>query len=105
MKILIAINLQNGTSILNAREDPPLNCWSKRATKAKKVIEISPDLEGWILARARKNRVSPKNYGLPDDPHELHSPHMERNKNFRKFLDELVKTDDDEIISLKKWLM
>ena len=76
----------------------------KKGDKSKKVIEISPDLEGWILARARKNRVSPKNYGLPDDPQELHSPHMEKNKNFRRFLDELVKTDDDEIDLLKKWL-
>ena len=30
----------------------------KKGDKSKKVIEISPDLEGWILARARKNRVS-----------------------------------------------
>jgi hypothetical protein len=77
----------------------------KKGDKSKKVIEISPDLEGWILARAKKNQISPKSYGLTDNPHELHSTHMERNKNFRKFLDELVKTDDDEIVSLKKWLM
>ena len=77
----------------------------KKGDKNKRVIEISPDLEGWILARAKKNQVSPKNYGLPDDPHELHSPHIEKNKNFRRFMEELVKTNDDEIAYLKKWLM
>jgi hypothetical protein len=76
----------------------------KRGDESKKVIEISPDLEGWILVRAKKNRVFPKNYGLPNDPHELHSPHIEKNKKFREFMDELVKADDDEILSLKKWL-
>ena len=76
----------------------------KKGDKSKKVIEISPDLEGWILARAKKNQISPKSYGLTDNPHELHSTHMERNKNFRKFMDELVKTDDEEIDLLRKWL-
>jgi hypothetical protein len=32
----------------------------KKGDKNKRVIEISPDLEGWILARAKKNQVSPK---------------------------------------------
>jgi len=76
----------------------------KKGDKSKKVIEISPDLEGWILTRAKKNQISPKRYGLPDDPHELHSPHIERKKNFREFMDELVKTDDDEIVYLKRFL-
>jgi hypothetical protein len=77
----------------------------KKSDKSKKVIELSPDLEGWILARAKKNQVSPKDYGLPDDPQGLRSPHIEKRKNFRNFMDELVKTDDDEIASLKKWLI
>jgi hypothetical protein len=76
----------------------------KKGDKSKKAIEISPDLEGWILARAKKNQISPKSYGLTDNPHELHSTHMEKNKNFRRFLDELVKTDDEEIDLLRKWL-
>ncbi len=76
----------------------------KNSDRNKKVIEISPDLEGWILNRAKQNRISPKRFDLPDDPHELHAPHIERRKNFQKFMEELVKTDDTEIDALKKWL-
>ena len=76
----------------------------KNSDNNKKVIEISPDLEGWILNRAKQNRISPKRFDLPDDPHELHTPHIERIKNFREFMEELVKTDDTEIETLKKWL-
>jgi hypothetical protein len=77
----------------------------RKSDKSKKIIELSPDLEAWILDRAKKNRVSPKAFGLPEDPHELHIPHIEEKRKFREFMEKLVKTDDDEIDILKKWLM
>jgi hypothetical protein len=33
----------------------------KNNDESKKIIVLSPDLEGWILSRAKLNRVSPKN--------------------------------------------
>ncbi len=77
----------------------------RKGDKSKKIIELSPDLEAWILARAKKNRVSPKSFGLPDDPHELHIPHIEKRRNFREFMERLAETDDVEIGALKEWLM
>lgn len=70
----------------------------------RRLIQISPDLEGWILNRARKNRINPTDYGLPDDSHELHSiPRLDKRKNFRKFLKNLVERDE-EICVLMTWL-
>ena len=71
---------------------------------SKKVIEICPRLEDWILIRARENQISPGDFGLPNDPNELHSPHIERKRNFQDFMKKIVATDDSEIKMLKKWL-
>lgn len=72
---------------------------------SKRLIQISPYLEHWLVDRARQNRISPNDFGLPGDPKELHSiPHVERNKNFRRFLKKLIEADD-EIDTLKKWIL
>lgn len=70
----------------------------------RRLVQISPDLEGWVLNRARKNKIYPTDYDLPDDPHELHSiPRLDKRKNFQNFLKSLIEKDE-EIVSLKKWL-
>ena len=70
----------------------------------KRVILISPYLEHWLLHRARKNRISPENFDLPDCPEELHDiPHIERRTGFQAFLNELIKTDN-EIKTLRRWI-
>jgi hypothetical protein len=72
---------------------------------SKRLTQISPYLEHWLLDRARQNRIAPKDFGLPGDPKELHSiPHVERNRNFHSFLNELIEADD-EINTLKKWIV
>jgi hypothetical protein len=72
--------------------------------KQKSLIQISPYLEDWLLNRARRNKIKPKNFNLPDDPRKLHGLTMlERNKNFREFLQTLIDTDT-EIQTLKKWI-
>jgi len=77
----------------------------KNNDESKKIIVLSPDLEGWILSRAKQNRVSPKKFGLPDDGHGLHSIyHIEKKKNFRDFIEELIGKEDEEIEKLKTWL-
>lgn len=70
----------------------------------KRIIQISPYLEQWLLHRARQNGISAKDFGLPDDPKEMHDiTHIERNINFQKFLSELIKIDD-EIKTIRKWI-
>jgi hypothetical protein len=67
MKILIAINLRNG------ERRSTIKLLVKKGDKSKKVIEISPDLEGWIwlelgrtgsLQRTMDFRMTPKSFIL-----------------------------------------
>ena len=77
----------------------------KNNDETKKLILWSPDVEGWILHRAKLNKVSPKIYHLPDDVEELHKiPHVEEKKDFLDFMDELIEKNDEEIEILKTWL-
>lgn len=72
--------------------------------KQKRLIQISPYLEDWLLNRAKRNKIEPKKYNLPDHPKKLHGLAMlERNKNFQEFLQKLIDTDT-EIQTLKKWI-
>jgi len=76
----------------------------RKDDNGKRVIQISPYLEHWLLHRAKKNGISVKDFGLPDDPEELHDiTHIERNINFQNFLNELIKIDD-EIDAIKRWI-
>ena len=68
----------------------------------KKVIQISPYLEHWLINRAKQNQIPLKDYNLPDDPVEMHDiTHIERNKNFQNFLNDLIKKDA-EIRTIQK---
>jgi hypothetical protein len=70
----------------------------------KKLIQISPYLEDWLLNRAKRNKIEPGNFNLPDHPKKLHGlTKLERNKNFREFLKKLIDADT-EIQTLKKWI-
>lgn len=70
----------------------------------KKVIQISPYLEHWLINRAKRNRISLEDYDLPDDPKDMHDiTHIERNKNFHEFLNKLI-NKDDEIKTIRTWI-
>jgi len=72
---------------------------------SKRLIRISPRLEDWLYLRARQNRISPKDFGLPNDPEGLHKiPRYDKEENFHSFLNKLIEADD-EIDTLKKWIM
>lgn len=76
----------------------------RKDNTGKKVIQISPYLEHWLINRAKQNKISLKDYDLPDDPVEMHDiTHIERNKNFQSFLDELI-NKDAEIRTIQKWI-
>ncbi|MBU4220745.1 MAG: hypothetical protein KKA10_03840 [Euryarchaeota archaeon] len=78
--------------------------FERKDDNGKKVIQLSPYLEHWLLHRARKNRISPNDFGLPEDPIEFHDiTHIERKINFQKFLNELIQVDE-EISTIKKWI-
>ena len=75
----------------------------RKNDKTKRLIQISPYLEDWLFNRAKQDNISLMGYNLPNNPRDIHDPHIERNKNFQKFLLRLIKKDD-EIKTLKKWI-
>jgi hypothetical protein len=63
---------------------------------SKRVIQVSPYLEHWIVELARKNRISLKEYHLPEDPKALHDiPHVEDNLEFMNLIEAIIRMDDD----------
>jgi AAA15 family ATPase/GTPase len=70
----------------------------------RRVIQISPRLENWLYGLAKRNKISPEKFRLPDNPSELHSRSLKRDKDFREFLIEINKKNDNEIIELRKWI-
>ena len=70
----------------------------------KRLIQLSPYLEHWLLERAKNNNISPKDFSLPQSAKELHSiPHIERKSDFQRFVKEIVERDS-VIKTFKKWL-
>lgn len=78
--------------------------FQKKDDKWKRLIQIAPYLEGWLLNRAKRNKINPKKFNLPDDPEKLHNtPRLKKDRNFQKFLEKLIETDS-EIHTFKKWI-
>ena len=72
---------------------------------SKRLIQISPRLEDWLYSRALQNQISPRSFGLPKYPEDLHKIlHVDEKENFHSFLNELIEADD-EINTLKKWIL
>ncbi|MDO8874200.1 MAG: hypothetical protein Q7V05_15955 [Methanoregula sp.] len=70
----------------------------------RRIIIVSPYLERWLLIRAKRSGINPKTYGLPDEPKELKSiPHLEKNKGFKQFVEDLTKKDA-EIAKILNWI-
>ena len=77
----------------------------RRDDDTKWLVQISPRLEDWLCEIARRNRISPQRFGLPDDPAGLHSISLRKDKqNFQRFLDALRWTGDNEINALNEWI-
>lgn len=70
----------------------------------KFVIKISPDLETWLLTRAKKNKIKPEDFSLPNKPGGLHRlTDVKRNQNYSAFLDKVIECDK-EIKLLQQWI-
>lgn len=77
----------------------------KEDDDSKSLIELSPDIEGWMINRAKANGISLRKYGLPDDRKEMHNIlHIERDLDFRKFIKRLLQMPDDEVNALRTWI-
>ena len=77
----------------------------KRNDSSKSLIELSPDLEGWLINRAKENGIGLEEYGLPDDPKKMHDIHrIEQSPDFQKFIKRLIRTSDDEVNALRTWI-
>jgi hypothetical protein len=70
----------------------------------RRAIRISPRLEDWLYTIAARNKVSPETFGLPSNPRELHKRSLKGDKDFRRFLEELIKKKDEEISTMTKWI-
>ena len=58
-----------------------LKLFTGRNDQNRKIIQISPYLEHWIISRVKSNNIDVKDYNLPGTPKRLHAvPHLERNK-------------------------
>ena len=73
--------------------------------KNKILIVISPHLEGWIYEVAKRKKLLPSNYGLPDDPDTFHHRDKEFANEYQRLLIDLIKKRDWEINILKQWIM
>lgn len=68
----------------------------------RRIVIVSPYLESWLLIRAKRSGINPKTYELPSEPRELKSvPHLERNKGFKQFVEDLTQKDTEMATILK----
>ncbi|MDQ1351627.1 MAG: hypothetical protein QG657_1932 [Acidobacteriota bacterium] len=71
--------------------------------KGKCLIQISPDLEHWVLKRAKANNIKPKDFSLPDNPKDLHSLTGIKKSKYPNFLIRLIDSDI-EIKKMQEWI-
>lgn len=85
-------------------EEGSLSLLQHREHSTRKIIEIHPRLEEWLLARARINHIRLPEYSLPNDGEALHNdPHYERRANYQIFLNKIVQIDS-EMRTMKNWI-
>jgi len=63
------------------------------------IIVLSPDLEGWLLKRAKAQGIDVRSFGLPDTQEGLHAPHIEKHRAFQEFVHRLLEQDARSTVS------
>jgi hypothetical protein len=77
----------------------------KKDDDSKRLIMICPNLEEWLYELAKRRKIPPSRFKLPDDPKHLHHDGSEETeKNFREFLVTVIKKKDRDIIKMKQWI-
>ncbi|OYT44808.1 MAG: hypothetical protein DRN37_08890 [Thermoplasmata archaeon] len=85
-------------------KDRPDHSMMVHKEKNVHLLVLKPDLEGWLVNKARSLKVNMTDFNLPDDPDRLHSrPRYDRELGFGKLIRELMKKDDS-ISQLVEWL-
>jgi len=69
-----------------------------------KIFILKVKLEDWILNLCKQSKISIQNYGLPNDPNELHDVINQRIPAFEKLIDILLNENNEGIHQLKNWL-
>jgi hypothetical protein len=59
------------------------------------ILVLSPDLEGWLLKRAKAQGINMRSFRLPDTQEGLHAPHIEKRRNFQEFVRHLLEIDEE----------
>lgn len=81
-----------------------LRLFKGKGNEAKRLAQISPYFEDWLCKVAKRNRISLEDFGLPEDPAILHQISFRKNSEAQRFLIELIKAKDEEIITLREWI-
>jgi hypothetical protein len=77
----------------------------RRGDPSKRVVEVGPRLEEWLVVRANASGVNLANHRLPETARELHrNPRCDRKPGFRGMLTELLETEP-EMQTLRNWLL
>jgi len=68
------------------------------------VLVLKGKLENWIIESCRTDNIDPRKYNLPIKPNDLHEVINNRLKNFENLLSTLIESNNEAILTLKKWL-
>jgi hypothetical protein len=87
-----------------AQKKKTIELLKKKNDKDKFLIQISPDLEHWILSRAKVTKINPQDFSIPGNPKELHRlTRVKKNLKLINFLSKLVNSDS-EIKIMREWI-
>lgn len=69
--------------------------FERKDNTKKHLFVICPRMEDWLLKRAAGNNISLRNFNLKNDPNEIHEINIERNVNYRNFINKVIEVDDE----------
>lgn len=80
----------------------------KHPKQSQYLILICPEIEEWLFNNAQSVKLSPENFGLPKGlkgfKKESKSENINKNIGFYRFVKELVRSNANGVITLKKWI-
>jgi len=83
-----------------------LQLLGRRGSGSQRLIVLCPEVEDWLLQRARICSVDPKQYYLADTAKKLHDLlHYEQKESFHRFLAELMNNCDKGMSLLRRWVL
>lgn len=68
------------------------------------VLSLKGKLEDWLLTACKKQEISALNYGLPENPNDLHDVINYRLPGLTELINDLLKEKNPAVLKLKAWL-